>query len=330
MNRMLLAVRALVVLLAVCVSIGSRSAHAQEGARFALVIQGASGEPQYASLHRQWTTDLVNVLRKQFRYEAANVVVLAEQPAGGELRSTAENVRAAVGQLRTRMAAADQLLVVFIGHGTGDAAEAKFNLIGPDLSVAEWRTLLAPLPGRLAVIDTTSGSFPFIAGLAGQGRVIVTATSSVSQRYHTEFPGAFITALTAPETDLDKNGRLSVFEAFTYASRLVKEHYERKGTMATETAAIDDDGDGKGRIASTDGPDGKIAALTYLDVPAVVTVSDPELQKLLTRQQALTTEVDDLRRRRAMMPEAEFNAQLEKLLVELAEVSREVRRRSAN
>lgn len=327
---MLLAVRALVVLLAVCVSIGSRSAHAQEGARFALVIQGASGEPQYASLHRQWTTDLVNVLRKQFRYEAANVVVLAEQPAGGELRSTAENVRAAVGQLRTRMAAADQLLVVFIGHGTGDAAEAKFNLIGPDLSVAEWRTLLAPLPGRLAVIDTTSGSFPFIAGLAGQGRVIVTATSSVSQRYHTEFPGAFITALTAPETDLDKNGRLSVFEAFTYASRLVKEHYERKGTMATETAAIDDDGDGKGRIASTDGPDGKIAALTYLDVPAVVTVSDPELQKLLTRQQALTTEVDDLRRRRAMMPEAEFNAQLEKLLVELAEVSREVRRRSAN
>lgn len=301
--------------------------HAAEGARFALVIQGASGEEQYAKQHRAWTTELAAVLRDRFRYPTANVVVLAEQPGADELRSTAENVRAAVARLTKAMTAADQLVVVFIGHGTADATDAKFNLIGPDLGVAEWKELLRPIPGRVAVVDTTSGSFPFLSGLSAPGRVVITATSSASQRFHTTFPDAFLKALTAGEADLDKNGRLSLMEAFTHASRLVKQHYEQNGTMATETAVIDDNGDGKGKLSGADGADGTVAALTYLDPPPVIATSDPELQKLLTRQQALTDQIDDLRRRRATMPEAEFSKQLEALLLDLAEVSSQVRRR---
>lgn len=306
------------------------SASAAEEARFALIVQGASGEEQYAVLHRKWTTDLATLLRDRFRYPPANVIVLAEQPGAGETRSTADNVRAAVARLTKTMTAADQLVVVFIGHGTGDAADAKFNLIGPDLTVADWNGLLKPIPGRLAVVDTTSASFPFMAGLAAEGRVIVTATSSYSQRFHTTFPDAFLASLTAADADLDKNGRLSLFEAFAHASRLVKEHYEQKGTMATEVAVLDDNGDGKGRVAASEGTDGTLASLTYLDPPAVITTRDPELQKLMLRQQALTEQVDDLRRRRATMSEADFTRQLETLLVELAEVSRDVRRRSGN
>ncbi len=167
-----------------------------------------------------------------------------------------------------------------------------------------------------------------MAGLAGPDRVIITATNSPSQQFHTTFPDAFLQSLTAPEADLDKNGRLSLFEAFTHASRLVKQYYDQKGTMATETAVIDDNGDGKGRLAAADGTDGSVAALTYLDPPPVIATSDPELQKLLTRQQALTEQVDELRRRRATMPEAEFTKQLETLLIDLAAVSRDVRLRT--
>lgn len=310
--------------------VGMPTVRAADGARFALVIQGASGEEQYAKQHRAWTTELVSILRDRFRYPAANVVTLAEQPAADETRSTADNVRAAVARLGKVMTAADQLVVVFIGHGTGDGADAKFNLIGPDLGVADWNGLLKSIPGRLAVVDTTSGSFPYLAGLAAPERVVVTATNSASQRFHTTFPDAFLKALTSGEADLDKNGRLSMLEAFTHASRLVKQYYEQKGTMATETAVIDDNGDGKGRVAATDGTDGSVAALTYLDPPPVITTSDPELQKLLTRQQALTEQIDDLRRRRATLAEAEFSQQLEALLLDLAEVSSQVRRRQAN
>ena len=97
--------------------------------------------------------------------------------------------------------------------------------------------------------------------------------------------------------------------------------------MATETAAIDDDGDGKPRTGPATGPDGNVAALTYLDVGVVVATStDPEMQKLLTRQQALTEQVDDLRRRQSSMPAAQYESELEKLLTELAIVSRDIGR----
>ena len=40
------------------------------------------------------------------------------------------------------------------------AREAKFNLVGPDLSSAEWAALLKPLPGQIVVVNTTAASFP--------------------------------------------------------------------------------------------------------------------------------------------------------------------------
>lgn len=303
---------------------------AAEGARYALIIQGASGEEQYATLHRRWVSELGAALRDRFRYGAANVITIAEQPAAGESRSTAENIRGVIARLAKSLTPDDQLAVFFIGHGTGDGADAKFNLIGPDLTIAQWKALLDTIPARLVVLDTTSGSFPFLAGLAGKDRIVITATSTGSQKYHTQFPEAFIAALTSPDTDLDKNSRLSFLELFSQTTRLVKQHYEQKNVMATEVAVFDDNGDGKGQMAASDAGDGRLAGLTYLDPPAVVTTTNPELQKLLARQQALTEQIDDLRRRQPTIPAAEYTTQLEALLVQLAEVSRDVRRRQGN
>lgn len=299
-----------------------------QGARYAVIVQGASGEDQYATLHRRWVDSLVTLFRERFKYDTSHLVVLTEKPGTGEGRATAEGVRAAVAQLAKVMVPSDQLVVVLIGHGSAQGNDVKFNLVGPDLSVDEWAAVLKPLPGRLAIVNTTSASFPFIAGLAAPGRVVITATSTAAQRFHTVFPEGFIEALSSGEADTDKNARVSLFEAFTYAARMVAAHYERTGTMATEVPAIDDDGNGQARTAATTGPDGAVAALTFLDPVAVATSSDPETQRLLVRQQALTEEIDDLRRRQGSLPAAEFERALEKLLTELAVVSRDIRRRT--
>jgi len=302
---------------------------AQTPSRFVLIVQGASGEEQYAKQHRQWVDSLLGVFRDRYKYDAAHLVVLSEQPAAGEERSTAVALKSTLAKLAGAMKPADQLVLILIGHGSGQGSDVKFNLIGPDLSVDEWAALLKTVPGRLALVNTTSSSFPFLPGLSAQGRVVITATSAAAQRYHTVFPEGFVQAFSDATADLDKNERISLLEAFTYASRVTKQHYEQTGTMATETAALDDDGDGKGRIATAEGPDGSIAALTYLDAVSVPTASDPEIQRLLVRQQELTEQIDDLRRRRASMPAADFDAQLEKLLTELATVSSQVRQKQA-
>jgi len=296
-------------------------------ARYAVIVEGASGDPQYATQHRAWVDALAKVLREKLRIDATHLIVLTEEPKGSELKSTAENVKATLAGLAKTAKAEDLVFVMLIGHGSGDGPAAKFNLVGPDLSGEEWSALLQPIPARLAVVDSTSSSFAYLAGLAGKNRVVITATGKYAEHFHTVFPEAFIQALTAPEADADKNGRISLLEAFTYATRLVAQHYEQVGYMSTETAMLDDNGDGKGRTAAQAGDDGAVAALTYLDVIEAPKSSDPAVQALLLRRQQLTEQIDDLRRRRASMPAEDFDREFEKLIIDLATVSRDVRRK---
>ena len=318
--------RALTIFAVLCALAVPRLAAAQAN-RYAVIVEGASGEEQYAKLHREWIDSLSGLLKGRFKFDPAHVVVLTETGQGPD-RATAENVKAVFGKLASQVQANDLVFVMLIGHGGGQGAEARFNLIGPDLTVSDWNELLKPVRGRVAFVNSTSASAPYLTGLSAAGRVIITATTTAAQKYHSRFAPAFIQALTAAEADLDKNSRISFLEAFTYASRLVSQHYEQTGFMATEQAMLDDNGDAKGRGAAAAGPDGEVAGLTFLETAAAPTSSDPETQKLIARQGELTQQVDDLRRRRSSMPPVAFDQEFERLIIELALVSRDVRKRT--
>ena len=116
---------------------------------------------------------------------------------------------------------------MLVGHGTAlDAEEAKFNLVGPDLNAREWADLIKPLAARVVFVNTTGASFPFLQAVAGPNRVVMTATDSVQQQFETVFPDYFIRAFTGEGADLDRNGRVSMWEAFAFASSGVREWFE--------------------------------------------------------------------------------------------------------
>ena len=195
--------RTLLLAFLAAVALGVQPAFA-EGNRFVVIVQGASGAPQYATMHRAWVDSLSAVMRDRLKIDAANMFLLTEQPKNErELRGTAESVRTVFARLAKEAKADDLVFVMLIGHGSGDAAAAKFNLVGPDLASEEWSALLKPIAARIAFVDSTSSSFPFVAALSGPNRVVITATGSYAQRYHTVFPDAFIKALMSPEADAD-------------------------------------------------------------------------------------------------------------------------------
>jgi hypothetical protein len=300
-----------------------------QGDRYAVIVQGTTGGEPYTSMHRKWLNSLVGILRGRFAFDAAHIVVLAEQPGQGEQLANAENVKAAFGRLAGQAKDGDLVFVLLIGHGGGDGADAKFNLVGPDLTVVEWSAMMSSIKARLAFVDTTGGSFPYLKGMSAPGRVVITATGLAGQKYDTVFPDAFIQALTAPAADTDKNGRISLLEAFVYASSLVKQYYEQKFLASTEHAVFNDTGDGAAADKAVPGAAaGTVAGLTYLDVVAAPKSSDPEVQQLLLRQQALTQQVDELRRRRPQMTPEAYDQEFEKLIIDLSLVSRDVRRRT--
>ena len=295
--------------------------------RYALIVTGANGEPAYADQYGQWRQNAVGALLEKLAFDESKITTLFD---GGDAAhdANAANVKRALSDLRNRVTGDDLLLVLLIGHGSFDGVEAKFNLVGPDLSSVDWAGLLKPIAGRIVVVNSTAASFPFLEHLAGPKRIVITATDSVAQRFDTVFPEYFIRALADAAADIDKNGRVSVWEAFTAASMGVRRYYTQRGQLATERALLDDDGDGVGREAGGDGKDGSAASRLYFEPDAAdAAPTDEVLLGLLQKRAALQLEADDLKQRRQLMTPDEYQQEFEKLMLDLARVSREVRRR---
>ncbi len=282
------------------------AAPAAAGDNYALVVSGASGGEMYAKKYDDWRHTLVTTLTSTLGYPADHVVALSE--------SSAAKVQQAIGDLRVRMMKDDQLCVVLIGHGTAGDGVAKFNLVGPDMSASDWAAQLKTVPGRLIFVDTTSASFPFLRQLAAPGRIVIAATDSAAQEFETVFPEFFIRAFGDPSADGDKDGRVSIFEAFLYASANVRIWFDQHNQLPTERALLDDDGDGVGREAWNPEPDGAVARATYLQAG-----SGP--------QNDIELAIAALKARRSSMPPAAYDAELERLLTELARLAAQSRGR---
>ena len=211
-------------------------------------------------------------------------------------------MRAAFGRLAPVLEKDDLLLVVLIGHATFDGVDAKFNLVGPDLEAADWKSLVAPIRGKVVFVNTAAASAPFLSRLAGERRIVVTATDSGVQRYETVFPRFFVQAFADAETDLDKDSRISVWEAFARASLGVRQYYRQKGQLTVEKPVLDDTGDGVGKDAGATGPDGAIASRTFFDdADDPARAGGPALSELVARRNALESELDELKKRKDFM-----------------------------
>lgn len=312
----------LVVLFSLCASV---PAGAQQ--RFALIVSGASGGDDYVQRYASWTGAFASTLIERLKFDPAHVTVLSDTEQASDA-ATGPNVRKAIASVRSRMTRNDLLLILLVGHGTSDGEAAKFNLVGPDMESSEWSALLQPLPGQVAVVNTTSGSFPFIQRLSGPRRIVITATDAVAQRFDTVFPEYFVRAFADESADLDKNGRVSLWEGFAFASAAVKRHYQQRGQLSTERALLDDNGDGIGRSAAESGADGSQATRTYLDEdhPGAAP-TDEALLALLQRKALVEAELDDLKIRRAFLQRDEYLKEFERIVTELARVSSDIRRR---
>ena len=304
----------------------ARGASAEE--RYAIVVSGATGGASYAQQYTAWTKALTAVLVEQLKFEPSRIVTLSESPDPAQA-ATAANVRRAVASLRSQLKPDDLLLLFLIGHGTFDGVDAKFNLVGPDMDLTEWSALLRGLPGRIVVVNSAAASSPFIERLTGPRRIIVSATDSVVQRFDTVFPEYFIAAFGDESSDIDKNGRTSIWEAFAWAAGAVRRHYQQRGQLATERPLLDDNGDGIGREASAQGADGSMASRTYLDTPrAGAPPTDEVLVELLQRRASLVAEVEELQVKKAFMAPEEYLREFERIMLALARIGRDIRARN--
>lgn len=287
-----------------------------------LLIAGAPGEPEFGS----------NFVRQVDLWTATAARAKARTITIG-LRLPSEH--SDLDQLKQSLIAeakdsAQPLWLIFIGHGTFDGHEARFNLRGPDVTASQLSEWLAPFRRPLVVINTASASASFINKLSATNRVILTATRSGSEQNFTRFGQFFAEVLSDTETDLDKDGQSSVLEAFLAASARVAEFYKTEGRLATEHALLDDNGDGLGTPADwfrgvhavkkpekAGAVDGPRAHQIHLVLSREEQSLAPEIR---TKRDTLELAITRLRETKANYSEGAYYLKLETLLSQLLDV----------
>ena len=296
-----------------------------------IVVTGASGEPQYAAAFHSIGSSLVDALVSRHGLTADDITYLAEDPARDSKRIDGKSSKQELTQAIARVAGrnADRVLLFLVGHGSHTGSDSRFNLPGPDLTAGELDVMLEPLKSKqIAIVNAASASGDFVPVLSGKNRIVITATKSSQERNQTLFPQHFVAAFTAAGADTDKDERVSLLEAFTYAKREVARAYESDSRLPTEHAILDDDGDRRGSDApdarSGDGASARRFVFGARTGTAVAAGSggDPTLVK---RKEQLEAQVDALRRRKESMAADAYERELERLLLDLARVNQSLR-----
>jgi hypothetical protein len=307
---------------------------AAQGRTHAVIIVGLGGSEEYRESFHAEASKIYRALVDAHGIPEGDVTYLGERvetdPGMISDRSTRANVLAVLGGIAQRAGPMDRLFVVMIGHGTSGNGEVQFNLPGPDLTPADFLEGLAAFPTQtLALVHTGSASGGFVAPLSGPNRILLAATRSERQLNATEFGQFFADAVAGEDADLDKDERVSLLEAYLYTRREVERFYEDENELLTETAVLDDNGDGTlSHDAGLAGPDGPLAAtflLGGISGTAGQVPDDPELARLYEERAEIQARIDEVRALRDSMEEDRYLDTLEPLLVELALKTREIR-----
>ena len=249
-------------------------------ADYALIIGGAAGEKSFYDAFWSATSRFHQLLTDEYGYDPAQITFLfedmgdAEKPGLVDAKSRREPVLTAFAQLTEKIQPSDRFLLFMLGHASRTGrGTPKFNLMGRDISEAEYVTLINGIPAESQILIF---GFPYSGRLAPQlsapKRIILTS-SSPNEGYSLQagFGDVFVDAFSTATADTNSDGAISLLEAFLSVEGRTKKWYEDSGTIQSEHPHLDDNGDGNASrnlmtaLESEEGAsDGTLAEKTFL------------------------------------------------------------------
>lgn len=222
---------------------------------FALVAGGVSKDPNDRAAQDKTRADV----QKYLLTRAKSVRVA----------STAVSVKDAFDTLAAETSSQDKFVFWYVGQANTAGGKLRFNLSGPDITHEDLAAQLTRVKAGtvLIVLDCPNAALA-VKDLGGAGRVIICA-STQDQSYGTQFSRHFVSALPAAESDADKDGRVSILEAFAATARRIEQWYRDRTILPTETPCLDDNGDGTASERPWnrgESADGMAAAKLFLDL----------------------------------------------------------------
>jgi hypothetical protein len=291
-----------------------------------LIVSGLGGQPKYTKLFGELSSTLAQAAHERWRMADSSITWLGDTAATRTRWFRGPSSRDNIDRVLARLAErnpGEQLVFVVIGHGSGEREDTRVSLPGPDMTARDFAKSLARFDGRrVAFINLTSASGDMLPLLAAPGRVVVTATKSAFERNESQFARFFVDAIAREGADSDKDGRVSLHEAFQYAEQETRRFYESDGRLATEHAQIADEGQLARRFYLAGGASAGSGAGGLRTVPAG---SSARVAALYAEQQAIEAQLQALKKRKPSMTADAYERELERVLLAMAIKGREIR-----
>lgn len=264
-----------------------------------LVVAGLGGDAEFDKRFEAWAEAV------------ATGAATAAGSSGEVTRLSGDAARAAAIEAAMRGAAAkvgpgDTFVLVLLGHGSFDGNDYRFNIPGPDVTGTQLATWLDRFPTTVPqlVVNATSASGAVAERWAKPHRIVITATKTGGERNATRFGAFWAEALGSAEADRDKDGNITAQEAYDFAVRRVEDAYKADAAIATEHSRISGRDPGRFVVARI-GDAAKFG-------------SDRELLALREQQVQVEERLGAVRAQKADLPEDQYYAQLEPVLVDMA------------
>ncbi|MDA7979311.1 MAG: hypothetical protein MPJ50_11155 [Pirellulales bacterium] len=306
----------------------ARSA-AEDDRSCVIVVVGAAAVEEYEDTFESWADRWQTAASEA---DARFIRIGGSKPQSSSegtvlVETDREHLRRAIVQYSS---AETPLWIVLIGHGTFDGQTAKFNLVGPDFTPQQLGEWLDDVTRPVAIVNCASASGPFVNELSAAERVIVTATRNGHELNYARFGDYISAAMNDASADLDKDDQVSLLEAYLTASKRVAEFYQTESRLATEHALLDDNGDSLGTPAdwfrgvratrrARDGAalDGARAHQFHLIQSQSERAISPSIR---TKRDRIELDIAKLRDQKETLSEDSYYAQLEALMLKLAEI----------
>ena len=313
-----------------CLAAAGAAGAAERDGSWAILLTGISGDPDLQQVYLKEIMDLQATLTGPLGFSKDHITVLFDDPSKKpdlvQRQSTLENLQVVCRDLANRAKKEDLVFVFIDGHGSYDGKTYKLNLVGPDPTAENLAALLYSIPAQqFVILNATNCSGGSIPALSQEGRIVISATKSGTEKNQTHMARYFIDAFADNAADLDKNGRVSMAEAFSFTKKKVEDYYSSEGNLQTEHPVLDDNGDAKANdTPSPENGDGLLAANTFLDagIPSGTRkglTAEQQEQERAARE--LEKQIEALKYSRDKMTEAEYANKLEDLLLRLARLN---------
>jgi hypothetical protein len=214
---------------------------------YALIVSGINKHLKEQQAKDKAVIDLRNFFRNNTGIKPDRITVLVDSKSlvRKDVKiSTAENLKEQLNAFAATVKPEDRFIFYYVGQANIVADKLRLNLPGADIThaqLAEWINQIKT-SSMLIVLDCPSAGLA-VKAMSGKERIVIGACTE-EQHYSTKFSEYFIPGLTNNESDTNNDSRISLLEAFTFASKQLDDFYHRQELLKTETPILEDNADG--------------------------------------------------------------------------------------